>query len=101
MDQDSEKGGAVHLPKAASDDGAFALDSISEAEKKSIMRRIDRRLVTTVGALYCVSLMDRTNLSAAAIAGMLEDLKLVGNRYVCFPELSPLFFSLVSIQGRN
>jgi hypothetical protein len=33
--------------------------------------------------MYCISLMDRTNLSAAAIAGMLFDLKLVSTRYVC------------------
>jgi 3-deoxy-D-arabino-heptulosonate 7-phosphate (DAHP) synthase len=39
------------------------------AEQKKIIHRIDRRLVVTVGVLYCISLMDRTNLSAAAIAG--------------------------------
>lgn len=39
------------------------------AEQRKIIHKIDRRLVTTVGAMYCVSLMDRTNLSAAAIAG--------------------------------
>lgn len=50
-------------------------------EQKRIIRRIDRRLVTTVGFMYCVSLMDRTNLSAANIAGMMEELNLVGNRY--------------------
>ncbi|KAL2023726.1 hypothetical protein VTK56DRAFT_1440 [Thermocarpiscus australiensis] len=51
------------------------------AEQKRIMRRVDRRLVLTVGAMYCVSLMDRTNLGAANIAGMSEELVLVGNRY--------------------
>lgn len=38
-------------------------------EQKKIIHRVDRRLVLTVGILYCISLMDRTNLSAAAIAG--------------------------------
>jgi len=38
-------------------------------EQKKIIHRIDRRLVVTVGVLYCISLMDRTNLSAANIAG--------------------------------
>ena len=38
-------------------------------EQRKIIHRIDRRLVITVGVLYCISLMDRTNLSAAAIAG--------------------------------
>src|SRR5690625_3755393 len=90
MDQDSEKAGVDHLPKAAESDGAFLIDSGLESAMKSIMRRIDLRLVTIGGALYCVSLMDRTNFSAAAIAGMLEDLQLVGNRYVW---LDPQTFS--------
>ncbi|KAL2114020.1 hypothetical protein VUR80DRAFT_1316 [Thermomyces stellatus] len=82
MDQDSEKGGVVPKPVSPrGSDDAFPLDSVSDAEKRRIIRRIDLRLVTTVGALYCVSLMDRTNLSAAAIAGMLEDLMMIGNRY--------------------
>ncbi|KAF2868716.1 major facilitator superfamily domain-containing protein [Massariosphaeria phaeospora] len=45
-------------------------------EQKKILRRVDRRLVVTVGVLYCISLMDRTNLSSAAIAGMTLELKL-------------------------
>lgn len=54
----------------------------TEKEKTNIIRRIDRRLVVTVGAMYCVSLMDRTNMSAANIAGMSVELVLTGFRYV-------------------
>ncbi|KFZ13396.1 hypothetical protein V501_03727 [Pseudogymnoascus sp. VKM F-4519 (FW-2642)] len=50
-------------------------------EQRSIIRRLDRRLVVTVGAMYCVSLMDRTNMSAAKIAGMGVELTLTGFRY--------------------
>jgi sugar phosphate permease len=53
----------------------------SEAEQKAIIRRVDIRLVITIGAMYCVSLMDRTNLGAANIAGMQQELNLVGNQY--------------------
>lgn len=53
-------------------------------EQRKIIHRIDRRLIITVGVMYCVSLMDRTNLSAASIAGMTEDLVLIGFRYVCW-----------------
>lgn len=62
----------------------YDLDSeFTLAEQRKIVHRIDRRLVVTVGVMYCVSLMDRTNLSAAAIAGMTVDLALnVGFRYV-------------------
>ncbi|KAG5919668.1 hypothetical protein E4U42_006444 [Claviceps africana] len=50
-------------------------------EQARIIRRVDRRLVLTVGVMYCVSLMDRTNMSAAMIAGMDKELVLIGNRY--------------------
>lgn len=39
------------------------------AEQRKIIKRVDLRLVTMTGLAYCISLMDRTNLSMAAIAG--------------------------------
>ena len=54
----------------------------SPIEQQRIIRRIDRRLIITCGIMYCVSLMDRINLSAAAIAGMDTDLHLYGFQYV-------------------
>lgn len=59
-----------------SQDGAPYECEFTEREQKKIIHRIDRRLVVTVGILYCISLMDRTNLSAASIAGMSVELKL-------------------------
>ena len=43
--------------------------AFSEKEQKAIVRRIDLRLVVTLGCLYCISLLDRTNLGAASVAG--------------------------------
>jgi len=40
------------------------------------MFRVDCRLVLTLGFLYMISLMDRTNLGAASIAGMTTELKM-------------------------
>ncbi|KAK3081681.1 hypothetical protein LTS18_003938 [Coniosporium uncinatum] len=81
------------------------VEEYTPEEQRKIIHRIDRRLVTTVGLMYCISLMDRTNLSAAAIAGMTVELRLnvagffpgcvyllstwyvrydVGKRYSCF-----------------
>lgn len=54
---------------ASSADGAGFETEFTPAEQRNIIHRVDRRLVVTVGVLYCISLMDRTNLSAAAIAG--------------------------------
>ncbi|KAL5583873.1 hypothetical protein FOVSG1_015224 [Fusarium oxysporum f. sp. vasinfectum] len=65
--------------------GAQSVDNDDEfdyEEQRKIIHRIDRRLVVMLGSIYCVSLIDRTNLSNAAIAGMTPDLDLnVGFRY--------------------
>lgn len=57
-----------HTPTKTSYDVDYESE-FSETEQRKIIHRIDRRLVVTVGVLYCISLMDRTNLSAAAVAG--------------------------------
>ncbi|KAJ9490197.1 hypothetical protein VN97_g3084 [Penicillium thymicola] len=57
-------------------------DEFTPQEKKKIIRRIDLRLVTMTGLAYCISLMDRTNLSMAAVAGLKQELRLdIGQRY--------------------
>ena len=57
------------------------INRFTEAEQKKIMWKIDRRLVSILGLMYCVSLMDRTNLGLANIGGMAVDLLLTGPRY--------------------
>lgn len=52
------------------------LEPWSHREQKKLIRRVDYRLVPICGLMYCVSLLDRTNLSNAAIAGMSEELVL-------------------------
>ncbi|EAW13422.1 putative phthalate transporter [Aspergillus clavatus NRRL 1] len=57
-------------------------EEYSYEEQRKIIHRVDRRLVTMTGLAYCISLMDRTNLSMAAVAGMIQELDLhVGTRY--------------------
>ncbi|KAJ9617094.1 hypothetical protein H2200_000815 [Cladophialophora chaetospira] len=58
-----------------------AIDAFTPEEQRKIIHRVDRRLVLTLGFMYCVSLMDRTNTGIAVIAGMGVDLVLIGNRY--------------------
>lgn len=56
----------------------------SYVEQRKIIHRLDRRLITIAGVIYMNSLMDRSNLPNAAIAGMNVDLDMVeGFRYVC------------------
>ncbi|KAJ3497183.1 hypothetical protein NLG97_g2098 [Lecanicillium saksenae] len=74
-----------HLEKqstgVADGDSSDGNAGFTEEQQRSIIKRIDRRLVLTVGAMYCVSLMDRVNMSAANIAGMSKELVLTGFRY--------------------
>ncbi|KAF3343948.1 hypothetical protein BJF96_g5076 [Verticillium dahliae] len=57
-------------------------DPLTRAAYRKLVHKIDRRLITTCGFMYCVSLVDRTNLGSANIAGMSKDLELtVGYRY--------------------
>ncbi|KAK5572331.1 hypothetical protein LTR43_002063 [Exophiala xenobiotica] len=83
----TEKHDPVELEQASSskseDSGHNDIDpEFSPDEQRRIVRRIDKRLIVTCGLMYCVSLMDRTNLSNAAIAGMVVELNLIGFRYV-------------------
>lgn len=66
----------LHQTESGSDDlekvgveHAEVLASLTPAEQKRLNRRIDLRLVVPLGCLYCVSLLDRTNLGAASVAG--------------------------------
>jgi hypothetical protein len=62
--------GSQYVERTMTEDSNDAhIHEFTEAEQKAIIRRIDRRLVATLGILYCASLMDRTNLGNAAIAG--------------------------------
>jgi len=45
-------------------------------EQRAIVWKIDRRLVLTLGFLYMISLVDRTNLGAASVAGMQKELNM-------------------------
>lgn len=72
------------------------INAFTPEEQKKIIRRVDRRLVLTLGFLYCVSLMDRTNLGIAVVAGMGVDLVLISNRYSIIVLL--FFITYVALQ---
>lgn len=73
-----------HDEKIASNQEELDIDPVySYKEQRAIIRRVDRRLIVTAGIIYMNSLMDRSNLPNAGIAGMNADLNMVGTRYVC------------------
>jgi hypothetical protein len=44
-------------------------DTLSKDEQRRVMRRIDWRVSVATGAMFCISILDRSNLGAASIAG--------------------------------
>lgn len=69
---DIEKAGE-HVERTVSEDtNDERINAFTPAQQKKIIRRVDYRLVSILGIMYCASLMDRTNLSAAAIAGYVK-----------------------------
>lgn len=94
---ENEKANVEHSDSDLSVDYDAVINSFTPAEQKRIMWRIDVRLVLTLGFMYCVSLMDRTNLGIAAVAGMSYDLRTtVGARYSLITLV--FFFTYVFLQ---
>lgn len=61
------------IENASSSSSEHVLDKKMAA---TIRHRVDWRLIPALGAMYGIALMDRKNVSNAAIAGMLVDLNL-------------------------
>ncbi|KAL8650954.1 MAG: hypothetical protein Q9210_003517 [Variospora velana] len=76
LSSDYDKSYPEHLDHVGPPNYDPILDRYTDAEIKRIVRRIDIRLIPLCGLMYCVSLLDRTNLSNAAIAGMTAELNL-------------------------
>jgi hypothetical protein len=68
----NEKGLATSL-SSSQNEVPFSIDPKVSAR---LRHAIDWRLIPALGAMYGISLMDRKNVSNAAIAGMLVDLKM-------------------------
>ncbi|KAI0595725.1 major facilitator superfamily domain-containing protein [Biscogniauxia sp. FL1348] len=50
--------------------------------ERSLLRKIDARLLPAVGVLYLLSFLDRSNVGNARIEGLLVDVNITGNEYL-------------------
>lgn len=50
--------------------------------EKSLLRKLDVRLLPAVGILYLLSFLDRSNVGNARIEGLASDLGMTGNQYL-------------------
>lgn len=58
-----------------------AVAPISAAEEAAVIRKLDIRLLPLIFVLYSLSVLDRSNLGNAKLAGMETDIDLRGNNY--------------------
>jgi sugar phosphate permease len=59
----------------------FTSEDDMRAKERRLVLKIDRRVIPWLFATYSFSLIDRTNISAAKVVGMQQDLRLVGTQY--------------------
>jgi hypothetical protein len=53
----------------------------TEAEEKTVLKKLDRRVVLFVALLYLLSFLDRSNIGNARIAGLEKDLKMTSDQF--------------------
>lgn len=94
-----EKFGEKEAPKGTFEDDADG-QQYSQDEEKSVIRKLDKRVVGLIAGLYMLSFLDRSSMSEplpstglllytdngtdignAKIAGLMEDLKLTDSQY--------------------
>ncbi|KAI4212609.1 MAG: hypothetical protein LQ351_004681 [Letrouitia transgressa] len=77
---DDEKSAEKAPSPTKSDEQAYLEEaSINE---KSLIRKLDRKLLPAVTILYLLSFLDRSNVGNARIEGLTEDLHMTGNQYL-------------------
>ena len=57
------------------------ISRFTKEEEEAVIRKLDWHLMPLIFVLYSFSVLDRSNLGNAKIAGMQDDIDLGGNRY--------------------
>ena len=70
-----------YLEKVTLNDSGRGFVPPSAVEESAVIRKLDWHLLPLVFVLYSLSVLDRSNLGNAKLAGMTKDINLTGNRY--------------------
>ncbi|KAJ5960049.1 uncharacterized protein N7479_007199 [Penicillium vulpinum] len=77
-----EAGDKPHFAVSNEGEKGVSVQQWTEEEEKALVRAIDWRVFPMLCIVFALSLLDRTNISAAYIAGLGEDIQLLqGSRY--------------------
>ncbi|KAI4623795.1 hypothetical protein J4E80_003607 [Alternaria sp. BMP 0032] len=67
--------------RRASLDSVQSYELYTPEEDRTVLKKLDRRLVAFMALLYMLSFLDRSNIGNARIAGLADDLKLSSTQY--------------------
>ncbi|KAF2121440.1 SacI homology domain-containing protein [Lophiotrema nucula] len=80
-DGQGEGAGLLPSPRRFSLGSVQSFELYTPDEERTVLRKLDRRLVGFMALLYCLSFLDRSNIGNARIAGLARDLKLNSDQY--------------------
>ncbi|KAI0584198.1 UhpC Sugar phosphate permease [Pyrenophora tritici-repentis] len=80
-EEPTEDEGLLHSIRRASIDSVQSYELYTPDEDRTVLRKLDRRLVAFMALLYMLSFLDRSNIGNARIAGLADDLNLTSNQY--------------------
>lgn len=71
-----------HVNTSKSEDTTHSpVSQFTKEEEAAVIRKLDWHLMPLIFVLYSLSVLDRSNLGNAKVAGMQKDIDLSGNRY--------------------
>ncbi|XPS99730.1 hypothetical protein M3J09_008900 [Ascochyta lentis] len=73
---DNDDDDELHNARRLSFDSVQSYELYTPDEDRTVLRKLDRKLVSFMALLYCLSFLDRTNIGNARIAGLEDDLRL-------------------------
>jgi hypothetical protein len=75
------EGGKVEEFEGVKTESQLPVPRFTKEEEEAVIRKLDWHLMPLIFVLYSLSVLDRSNLGNAKIAGMQDDIDLGGNRY--------------------
>ena len=84
-DHNGDKNGLERLETAERFEGGARIiaptTTTTKEEEHAVIRSLDWHIMPLIFVLYSLSVLDRSNLGNARIAGMQKDIDIAGNRY--------------------
>ncbi|EIM85076.1 MFS general substrate transporter [Stereum hirsutum FP-91666 SS1] len=77
----SERGSSASPNDDSEDDGILLRADVRPAAERSLVRKMDMRLLPTIILIFIMNYIDRTNVASARLKGLQEDLHLTDIQY--------------------